>query len=427
MSGTNTKKKDELYAPEMPGQIDNTAVQGANQKYTAAKGELDSMSYDNFKQGSMYQGLQKSYAQQGQQAMKDTLGQVAARTGGMASSYATTAAQQSYNNYMQQLEDVARSMYNDEYSRARDKVTLAQGEYDRAYGEYRDRVGDAWTKYGAEWDEYKYGDAQYQEELKKEEERIASDAYYGNALTYAEYKAAGGTLDEKTYNSIVAAAQGKYTDDHRETKDAELKGIFGAEDFLWGDWDGDGKVGDADEDGEKKDGKALTFDDLYGGSSYGEDYWKSYAQGAANDRKSTRIAEEKKNGTLLNSLVNSAEAVLSEEDQASFDEVYGDGAYTTVQGHIGNLDDILTWALIAYRQSGDEKGQGRDEGVFARYLDDWKEEILSVVPGLTNSQLTTIIRNTAPAWEDIIVNPSEAITKYNGQIYTNGNWVTPRG
>jgi hypothetical protein len=171
------------------------------------------MSYDNFKQGSMYQGLQKNYAQQGQQAMKDTLGQVAARTGGMASSYATTAAQQSYNNYMQQLEDVARSMYNDEYARARDKVSLAQNEYDRLYGEKRDAILD--KRYDDEQaylrGRDKITDQRYLTD--KEEERVASNAYYGNALSYADYKDAGGTLDEKSYNSIVATAQGKRKDD----------------------------------------------------------------------------------------------------------------------------------------------------------------------------------------------------------------------
>lgn len=215
-------KKDEygnLIEPEMPVAIDNTAVRQANQGVTAAKDALDAMSYDNFKQGSMYDGLKKSYSQQGQQAMKDTIGQVAARTGGMASSWAATAGQQSYNNYMQQLEDVARSMYNDEYSRARDKVNLAQDEYNRAYGEYRDSYDDAWDAYDRDMQAYRYAvddqryDAEQSQKLQeKEENRVYSDAYYGNAPTYAEYKAAGGTLDERTYNSIVNAAQSE----HRE-------------------------------------------------------------------------------------------------------------------------------------------------------------------------------------------------------------------
>jgi hypothetical protein len=258
----------------------------AEQGVKTATDNFNNMSYDNFKQGSMYQGLQKSYSQQGQRAMKDTLGQVAARTGGMASSYANTASQQAYNNYMQQLEDVARAMYNDEYSKARDKVSLAQNEYDRLYGEKRDELSD--QRYE---DEQAYlrgrdalSDQRYNTE--REEARVANDAYYGNALDYATYKANGGTLSEQAYNSIVAAAKGKYTDDHYEqnltakaTRDAELKGIFGAEGFTWGDWDGDGVV-----EGIRE---AKTFEDLYGGSSYGEDYWKAYAAEAAQGYKET--------------------------------------------------------------------------------------------------------------------------------------------
>jgi hypothetical protein len=250
----------------------------ASQGVKTATDNFNNMSYDNFKQGSMYQGLQKSYSQQGQQAMKDTLGQVAARTGGMASSYANTASQQAYNNYMQQLEDVARAMYNDEYSKARDKVSLAQNEYDRLYGEKRDAISDqryedeqAYLKGRDELSDQRYN-------TEREEARVANDAYYGNALDYKTYQANGGTLSEQAYNSIVAAAKGKYTDDHWEqdlaakaARDTELMGRLGAEDFLWGDWNGDGIVGD-------EEGK--TFEDLYGGSSYGEDYWKAYAEGS---------------------------------------------------------------------------------------------------------------------------------------------------
>lgn len=295
----------------------------ASEARKTATDNLNNMSYDNFKQGSMYQGLQKSYSQQGQQAMKDTLGQVAARTGGMASSYATTAANQSYNNYMQQLEDVARAMYNDEYSKARDKVSLAQSEYDRLYGEKRDAITD--QRYLTD----------------KEEERVASNAYYGNASDYATYKANGGTLSEQAYNSIVAAAQGKYTDDHYEqnltnkaTKDSELKGIFGAEGFLWGDWDGDGKVGTEDTDGEvDADGNPITFEDLYGGSSYGEDYWKAYAENAAKENMKSSYSVEGVGRKFANE-----GADISDAGRAAIDYFFGPETANTVVGFIESID-----------------------------------------------------------------------------------------
>ena len=51
------------------------------------------------------QAVRENYTQAGQQAMENTLAQVSARTGGLASSYAGTAAQQQYNNYMQGMND----------------------------------------------------------------------------------------------------------------------------------------------------------------------------------------------------------------------------------------------------------------------------------------------------------------------------------
>lgn len=415
-------KKDEygnLIEPEMPVAIDNTAVQKANQGYTAAKDALDAMSYDNFKQGSMYGGLKKSYSQQGQQAMKDTIGQVSARTGGMASSWAATAGQQSYNNYMQQLEDVARSMYNDEYSKARDKVDLAQGEYDRAYGEYRDKVSDSWNRYDADMQAYRYAVDDQRYDADKEEKRVMSDAYCGNAPTYAEYKANGGTLDERTYNSLVATAQGQYKDDNKKNRDTELEGILGAEGFDWDnhDWDGDGMIGAADTDGEGAPA------DFFEGSSYGEDYWKSYVEDADTTRKNTRIEAEKKNGTLINSLASSAGATLSAEDQVSFDEVYGDGSYDALQECIGILDETLNHALLKYMRSLDDKGQNGDAGLLEAALQEWGQKAASIVPNLTNDQLAAIVENMCPGFIEAIENPSA----YQGKVYINGRWRIPQG
>lgn len=61
-------------------------------------------SYDP-EQDPTYQQYKEQYTRQGKLAMEDTLGQVSARTGGLASSYAGSAAQQSYNQYMAALSD----------------------------------------------------------------------------------------------------------------------------------------------------------------------------------------------------------------------------------------------------------------------------------------------------------------------------------
>ena len=49
--------------------------------------------------------------------MQDTMGQAAALTGGYGSSYAQTAGQQTYQNYMQQLQEQLPELYNMELQR----------------------------------------------------------------------------------------------------------------------------------------------------------------------------------------------------------------------------------------------------------------------------------------------------------------------
>ena len=94
--------------------------------------------YDSFTKGTDYASLAKRYSGQGRQAMDDTIGQMAARTGGLASSWAASAGQQAYGGWMEKLEDAARSLYNDQMNEKMSKLGVAQGLYDRDYGEFVD-------------------------------------------------------------------------------------------------------------------------------------------------------------------------------------------------------------------------------------------------------------------------------------------------
>ncbi|MBO5918370.1 MAG: hypothetical protein J6Q14_06350, partial [Oscillospiraceae bacterium] len=96
----------------------------------------------------MYQQYKDSYTRQGQQAMEDTLAQVSARTGGLASSYAGTAAQQTYNGYMSALADkvpelwqLAYQMYMDEGDTMRQNLSMLQGLEQTDYNRYLDALG----------------------------------------------------------------------------------------------------------------------------------------------------------------------------------------------------------------------------------------------------------------------------------------------
>lgn len=104
--------------------------------------QLISMNYDDWTKGSQYQALADRYGNNGRMSMQDVLGQVASRTGGLVSSYATTAAQQQYNQYMAQLEEVARQMYSQDRSDLLDNANLYRNLANDEYDRYRDSLAD---------------------------------------------------------------------------------------------------------------------------------------------------------------------------------------------------------------------------------------------------------------------------------------------
>lgn len=76
----------------------------------------DKFSYDA-ENDPNYLQYKNQYTREGNRAMQDTLGQISARTGGLASSYAGTAAAQANNYYMQQLADKIPELYQQAYNR----------------------------------------------------------------------------------------------------------------------------------------------------------------------------------------------------------------------------------------------------------------------------------------------------------------------
>lgn len=96
------------------------------------------MDYNAFTQGDAYKALAARYAQQGQQAMDETVSQIAARTGGLASSYAGVVGQQQYNEYMQRLEDAARQQFAQDRADAIQNAGLSQQMGAEAYQRWQD-------------------------------------------------------------------------------------------------------------------------------------------------------------------------------------------------------------------------------------------------------------------------------------------------
>lgn len=99
------------------------------------------LSYDDYAKSDAYKALAGRYAEQGRQAMDETAAQIAARTGGVASSYAAAAGQQQYNEYMRRLEEAARAQYDKDRGDLIQNAGLAQQmgneHYDRWLNEQR--------------------------------------------------------------------------------------------------------------------------------------------------------------------------------------------------------------------------------------------------------------------------------------------------
>ena len=97
----------------------------------------------------LYQQYKDQYVNQGKMAMMDTVGQAAAMTGGYGNSYAQTVGQQTYQGYLQQLNDKVPELYQlalDKYNMEGEELYNQYGLFadrdDRDYGRYRDTVAD---------------------------------------------------------------------------------------------------------------------------------------------------------------------------------------------------------------------------------------------------------------------------------------------
>ena len=140
-TSTSTKTTQTVTMPTSVGDLPTYNSEYMDQLNALAR-QLARMNYDDWTKGSQYQALADLYSASGRMSMQDVLGQVASRTGGLASSYATTAAQQQYNQYMAQLEEVARQLYSQERGDLMDSANLYRNLANDEYDRYRDSLSD---------------------------------------------------------------------------------------------------------------------------------------------------------------------------------------------------------------------------------------------------------------------------------------------
>ena len=153
----------------------------------------------------LYQQYRQSYTQQGQMAMRDTMGQAAALTGGYGSSYAQAVGQQQYNAYLRRLAEVLPETYAMALESWQAEGDALRGKYETTaaleksdYERYLDELGqynrelalardDAQTAY----ERMIYGDETAYDRRQDAYSRLLSLMAAGYAPGVEEYAAAG--------------------------------------------------------------------------------------------------------------------------------------------------------------------------------------------------------------------------------------------
>ncbi len=112
-----------------------------------------SFSYDQSRDPAA-QAYRENYIQNGQRAMQDTTAQAAARTGGLASSYATQAGQQAYNSYMSDLNaqlaglrQQAIDNYLSDQALQQNRINTVASLGQQAENSYYNRINDAMNRW----------------------------------------------------------------------------------------------------------------------------------------------------------------------------------------------------------------------------------------------------------------------------------------
>ena len=146
-SDSVTQVYNNLNSLQKPGEYNSAWQQTLNDTINKILNR-EKFSYD-LNGDALYQQYKDQYVNQGQQAMMDTMGQAAALTGGYGNSYAQSVGQQTYQGYLQQLNDKVPELYQlalDQYNRVGEDLynqyALVSDRENTDYGRYRDTVSD---------------------------------------------------------------------------------------------------------------------------------------------------------------------------------------------------------------------------------------------------------------------------------------------
>lgn len=177
--------------------VANTASYQAPTFESKYGSQLDSAlnNVTNFKydplQDASYRQLAKSYNQLGNQAARNTMGEVAALNGGYGSSYAATAANQQRSQYNQQLAAMIPDLEDRAYNRATGTLNALRDADNTDYGRYRDTTSDAQWQYSQDYQAWRDAMADSQWQYSTDLNQYLADRDY-NMQVYNQKKSGGG-------------------------------------------------------------------------------------------------------------------------------------------------------------------------------------------------------------------------------------------
>jgi len=216
---THTAAKPGDYRSQWQGQMDDAL---------ARIQEREPFAYD-VSSDALYSQVAQNYLQQGRTAMLDTMGRAAAMTGGYGNSYAQTAGQQAYGQYLTgltelvpQYQQMAFQRYQAEgedllnryhllaqqeeqaYGRHQDQLDRYYGELDRLQSAYdREREHD-YSRYA---DDRKFDYGRYMDELnhsyQQDRDRIADERWMEQWLYQQERDRIADEQWQQEYDEMV--------------------------------------------------------------------------------------------------------------------------------------------------------------------------------------------------------------------------------
>lgn len=311
----------------------------------------------------LYGQYKQSYTRGGQRAMQDTLGQMALRTGGLASSYAESAAQQTYDNYMAALADkipelqqLAYQRYQDELSGKRADLSMLLGlddvDYNRwsgdrsfDYNAYRDQVADdQWAK---SFDYQQQRDAASDSQWQQQWDYSRAQEDYTRRLQLAQQYAEltgdySGFLEAGWTPEQVAAASRAY----------QQQGAAAAAKNSGGSSGGSGKKTGGTGAGETDWSQVEAYVSDYGGDA--EDYIGANYKALGYSSKSAAVSAWK---VYQQKQRVDGERAQQEERETAYNSSYFNAALSSIntalrQGRLDNLQGALDrlWPKLSAKQ-----------------------------------------------------------------------------